>query len=230
MNQLEPVFVINSDERTRGGALSVANLNRIAEILLSGGFAVLPSDTAYSVAAIAVTGSTRTTINRLLRRGNLPVSLAFPSLPAARRWFMPNPMVEKILATYCPGPITVVCPGSLDQPASFYSEAVHGPDLTIGVRIPDSIVERDVSAATGYPITTIAVRDLTTDDAVTSFEDALAVTEEGVGVIGGAQWCAIEGAGFYKAHSTVVQVSADGHLTMYRKGDIPYEEIQAAVR
>lgn len=230
MSPPEPTFIISKDERTRGGALSVGDLNRVARTLLSGGFALLPSDTAYSVAGIAVSGTTRTTINTLLRRGDMPMSVAFPSLLAVRRWIEPNPTAEKLLARYCPGPITVVCPGSLAEPSFFFSDAVRGPNRTIGVRIPDSIVERDVAATTGYPITTVAVRDLGSDQALTSFEAAIEVVESGMELIGGAQWCAIEGASFYKAHSTVVQVSDDGAVTENRSGDIPFAEVLATVQ
>ncbi|HEX8629712.1 MAG TPA: Sua5/YciO/YrdC/YwlC family protein [Catenuloplanes sp.] len=230
MNQPEPTFMISGGERTRGGALSVDNVNRVARMLLSGGFAVLPSDTAYSVAAIAVTGSTRTTINTLLGRANMAVSMAFPSMPAVRRWIQPSPVVEKILGRYCPGPITVVCPGSLELPASFFSEGARGPNLTIGVRIPDSVVERDVAAATGYPITTVAVRDRATGAVVTSFDEALAVVEAGMVEIGGAPWCAVEGTEFYPAHSTVVAVTGDGRIEEKRPGDIPFADIEAAIR
>jgi L-threonylcarbamoyladenylate synthase len=222
--------MIRKDDRTPGGALSVANLNRIADVLLSGGYAVLPSDTAYSVAAIAVSGRTRTTINNWLRRADEPVSLAFPSMAAVRRWIKPNPDAETLLAEFCPGPITVVTKAALTEPAQFFTEGVRGVNLTIGVRISDSVVEREVAAATGYPITTVAVRDLETDQALTSFEATLEVVASRIDYIGEAPWCVVEGTGFYEAHSSVVIVSEDGKVILKREGDIDRERIEAALR
>ncbi len=227
MAQPEPEFIVSASDRTRGGSLRVGQLSRIAEILLAGGYALIPSDTAYSVAAIPVTSSVRTTINDMLRRGLEPVSLAFPSIPLVRRWTAPNPYAERVLERYCPGPITVVCPASAQQPAQYFSEGMRAPDQTVGVRIPDSVVERDVAAATGFPITTVAVRSQDADKiALTSYDEALEVVEAGVRQIGGTRWCVVEGHSFYEAHSTVIRVDPDGTVSKIRDGDISYDEVR----
>lgn len=227
MSQSEPEFIVDASQRTQGGSLSVRHLSQIAEILLAGGYALIPSDTAYSVAAIPVTSSVRTTINEMLNRGLEPMSLAFPSLTMVREWIAPNEYAERVIERYCPGPITVVCPASPRQPAQYFSEGMRAPDQTIGVRIPDSIAERDIAAATGFPISTVAVRSQDADKvALTSYDAALEVVEAGVRAIGGTRWCVVEGRGFYKAHSTVAHVSPDGTVRRIRDGDITYDEIR----
>jgi L-threonylcarbamoyladenylate synthase len=229
MSQPEPQFQIRADDRTRGGSLSVANLNRIVKILLSGGFAVLPSDTAYSVAAIAVSGRTRTTINNWLNRADEPVLLAFPSISAVRQWITPNDDAEDLLAAFCPGPVAVVTRVAPTVPAQFFEDGLRGPNSTVGVRIPDSIVERDVAATAGYPITTVAIRGLDTGTALTSFDAALEVVTSRVDYIGGAPWCVVEGGGFYKANSSVVIIrDARPHL-LKRRGDLDKARIEEVV-
>jgi L-threonylcarbamoyladenylate synthase len=227
MSQPEPEFIVPASDRTPGGSLRVGWLSRIAEILLAGGYALIPSDTAYSVAAIPFASSVRTTINDMLHRGLEPVSLAFPSVPMVRQWIAPNRYAELVLEEYCPGPITVVCPASMQQPAQYFSEGMRAHDQTVGVRIPDSVVERDVAAATGFPISTVAVRSQDASKiALTSYDEALEVVENGVRLIGGTRWCVVQGDSFYPAHSTVVRVNPDGTVERIRDGDIRYGQVR----
>jgi L-threonylcarbamoyladenylate synthase len=227
----EPEFFVGRAERSRGGAMRVGTLHRVAEQLLHGGFALLPSDTSYSVATIPISGTIRTKVNKLLHRANWPVSVAFPSLPSVRPWIAPNATVERLLREFCPGPITVVCSASAEEPDEFFSAAVRSEDRTVGVRIPDSIVEREIAAMIRYPITTVAVRDPRSLEVVTSFETALEIVARGIHSIGGEPWCAIEGDIFYSRQSTVVRtVGATEDIVLIREGDIPFPEIQERIR
>jgi L-threonylcarbamoyladenylate synthase len=232
MAQSAPAFIVHEDERTRSGTLRVRRLREVSAILLNGGFAVLPSDTAYSVAAITLTMPIRSDINELLGRGSMPLSQAFASMPAVRAWIRPNPVAERLLEHFCPGPITVVCGATQHVPAQFIEDGVHGPNLTVGVRIPDSIIERDVSAAVGYPISTVPVRDLssglTEPPVITSYSQTMDVIQERIGLIGNRPWCVVEGGEFhYETNSTVIRVADDGAIEILREGPMPREEIEA---
>src|SRR5215468_4617752 len=93
-----PDFVIGRQDRTPGRSLAVRDVQIIARILRGGGCVMLPSDTAYSVAVLAVGEQTRKRVNRILRRPDIPISLAFPSVTVARKWVAPNKLVEARLA------------------------------------------------------------------------------------------------------------------------------------
>ena len=173
----EPAFVVGQGDRTPGGSLSGPVLEKVAELLYKRrGFVLLPSDTCYSIAALPLSAATRAGINTMLGRPDgIPLSLAFSGLPAADQYIADEAVAKALLKSFCPGPITVVCPGVQDVellPMGFFDKANNVPDWTIGVRIPDCVIERQVSAATDYPVTTVAVRSAGYADAIRDFDTA----------------------------------------------------------
>jgi L-threonylcarbamoyladenylate synthase len=211
------------------------HLEMISRLLLDGGYVVLPSDTAYAIAALAVRADTQKRINKILSRPDWPLSLAFPSHLAARKWISPNIVVDCLVEKFCPGPITIVCKAEPSLPASFFSLAISSENRTIGVRIPDSLVEREVAACTNFPITTVAIREPGGGDVITSFDKAVEIVTKGIVKVrpkDNATWCAIEADAdlVYDQHSTVVQVLDNAGLELLRPGRLPFEEIQAAVK
>jgi L-threonylcarbamoyladenylate synthase len=222
-----PEFVVALPDGEAHDSISAEHLTRIGDVLLNGGFVLLPSDTSYSVAVLPLSQSTREQLNILLKRPDQPLSLAFPDLAAASRWVAPNPVVTALLERFCPGPITVVARVSFSIPAQVVDRAVAGPDRTIGVRIPNSAVERAVAATLRYPITTTAVFDPATSRPVTDFSVARAFVEARVGMTRFSRWCAIEGTIDYEDLSTVVRVAPDGRLDPVRPGAIPLDDIEA---
>src|SRR5215472_523347 len=105
----EPSFVVTLDQRDADGKLVPAHLVELRRVLQAGGFVMLPSDTAYSVATWLRTEGTRRQINELLGREKTePLSLAFPSLQVVRRWSAKNELADELLERFTPGPITVV--------------------------------------------------------------------------------------------------------------------------
>jgi L-threonylcarbamoyladenylate synthase len=230
----EPDLVVGADELTPVGLLPDHRLAEVAERLRDGQFVLLPSDTSYSIAAIPVSEVTRDTINALLERDReMVMSLAFDSADAVRNWISPNRIVDALLQRFCPGPITVVCAANPDEryiPSRFY-EILKAGDRTIGVRLPDSVVERQLAAAVRSPITTVAVRVPPDGPGVTSFATALDRVRTGAGRVGDPPWCAIEGTAFQDRLSTVVLVSADSaELRLRRPGAIDFAEIEAVAR
>jgi L-threonylcarbamoyladenylate synthase len=228
----DPEIIISKDDRTRGGSLPGAEQTKVTEILLSGGFILLPSDTCYSIAALIPQSETeRRRINTLLGRPDIEISLAFPSILSTRQWIAQHAVVEALLKKYCPGPITVICAALHEElvlPSRFIMRSINVPDRTIGVRIPDSIIERDVAACTEFPITTVAVRTTGYKDPIQDFAAALDIVRSGVTDIGPARWGAIEGADFYVQNSTIVRIPGDGQVVdLVREGDISFSEIQA---
>jgi L-threonylcarbamoyladenylate synthase len=226
----EPDFVVGVGDRTDDGRLLTEHVDRISEILGARGFVLLPSDTSYAVAAVLLSERTGQDVNTLLRRRkDEPISLAFSSTDAARRWTARNPIVNTLLDRFMPGPITVVCVPSRNIPDEITTKALASRNRTIGVRVSDSIEERMVAGATGYPVTTVAIRH--GGDPVTDFRQAIAIVQAGIGDIGNPRWCAIEGKIRYDVHSTVVEVlGTDPTLRLIRQGFIPFADIQDSLR
>lgn len=228
----EPALVIRSTEWEARGALQPRHLAEARRVLEAGGFVMLPSDTAYSVATWLTTTRIRGQVNQLLQRANEPISLAFPSARVARRWTADNEIVTRLLERFTPGPITVVCAASPLIPVAVTRDGLGSLNHTIGVRVPDSVVERQVAGVGSSAITTVPVRDLRASGKppVTGFEDAVSIIRDRAGAFGGAPWCAIEGEWRHPRTSTVVEILGDGaSYALRRQGAIPAEDIRACI-
>jgi L-threonylcarbamoyladenylate synthase len=223
-----PDYVIKATDRTPRGALSTHNVQLLHGKLMRRGFVLLPSDTCYSLAAIACDDSAHENINTILHRKKAPISLAFPSYLEVQRYAQVDPVTAILLECFTPGPITVVCRAREGIPPRFLTRTIASDRSTIGVRIPDSIVERDVAACTPYPITSVAVRDPKSGAEIRDFSQALTVVAAGIDRFGGAGWGAVEGEIAYGSHSTVVEVgSGSERVKLLRQGHIPFDSILA---
>jgi L-threonylcarbamoyladenylate synthase len=226
MDGPEPIPLVEPKDWTRAGSLPSWALLAIAVVLRKGGFVLLPSDTCYSVAA-AVKDHAPERINRLLDRAEEPVSLAFQNLRDVKRYIKLSDFSGHIIERFTPGPITVVCPARPAQPEEHIQQALASPRGNVGVRIPDSAIERAVAGCTDYPITTVAVRDSVTKEAVQDFDTAFRIVQVGMQKLGTTKWAAIRGDLFYpKKHSTVVIIDDHDNMELKRQGEIPYNEIE----
>jgi len=226
----EPSLVVRRDERDAQGDLLPGHVTEFRRVLRAGGFVLLPSDTAYSVAAWLHSTRTRRQVNELLNREDEPISFAFPSPEVVRRWIAKNDTVDRLLKRYTPGPITVVCRASPLIPAVVTRDLMGSLNHTVGVRISGSAEERQVAGIGESVITTVPVLHLENErkPPVASFDEALARIRARIGAFGGAPWCAVEGELQHPRTSTVVEVlSRGGSYTIKRDGVISRDEIRA---
>jgi L-threonylcarbamoyladenylate synthase len=225
----KPDFIIDKEQRTYGGALPTSRVQQVRSKLMRRGFVLLPSDTCYSLATLAVDEDSRNNVNAILDRKEGPISLAFSSYLEVQRFVELDNTAAMLLERFTPGPITVVCKAKDDPSKKSLAQIIGSPDGTIGVRIPDSSIERDIAACTQYILMSVAVRYRNTRDAIQDFAHALEVVGEGIARFGGAGWAAVEGDAFYSRHSTVVRVGGTERVKLLREGDIPLDEILSAV-
>jgi L-threonylcarbamoyladenylate synthase len=230
----EPSLVIRQSMRTAQGRLAPGDLTQIREILQAGGFVLLPSDTAYSIATWPLAAETGRRINELLgREASEPMSVAVGSREAVSAWSAPNPAADHLLKCFTPGPITVVRTASRLVPESVTRDVLGGQNHSVGTRVPDSVVEREVAGVGQHPVTTVPVRDLTLPKPppVTAFEPALAIVRSRSDAFGGAPWGAIEGdPPPYPKTSTVVVLYDSGEIKeIKRHGVITEAEIRACL-
>jgi L-threonylcarbamoyladenylate synthase len=239
----DPERIYRRSDLTPAGQLTVEAVDRIHEVLMDRGAVMLPSDTAYSFAMVPLGVEIRQTVNAVLGRPDIPISLAFPSVRVAREWIGPNRVANALLQKYCPGPITVVTSARGSERAKRAARSLNGAitdrffdviavqDWTIGVRIPDSIIEREVADATTYPINTTPVLD-ERGNPVLDFDRAMAIVGAGIDrlrKVARPEWIAIEGDRFRESRSTVVRVNDRGRLKEIRDEHIPFAEIKAFV-
>ncbi|WP_431883869.1 L-threonylcarbamoyladenylate synthase [Micromonospora gifhornensis] len=221
-----PDHVFRASDLTPGGSLTTRALSLIVTRLNQGGFVLLPSDTCYSIALVPHNEDSWKFINSLLRRPvDRPVSVAFSGLDQVRGYLELNATALHLVERFTPGPITLVCPAN-QRAHKFAAKSTASPDRTLGFRIPDSKIERDVASHARWPITTTAVRDKR-DEPVQSFDEALKIVTAAAAAVGSPRWHAVEGRdSFYSKHSTVVRVDHSGEVGLIREGDIPFETIR----
>lgn len=227
MNKLK--FKILKKDRTINGSIKNRDNQVIKQHLLHSNLVIVPSDTCYSIAACAFNEELYKKINKILNRKDIPISIAFPNYIAAEEFADLNFRVRGILEKFTPGPITVIC--SVTNHNLYHQKIgkiIRSKDNTIGIRIPDSFLEREVAGITKYPITTVAIRDAK-GNVVQKFEQAIEIVLAGIQKLNDKiDVGAIEGDSFFDTHSTVVRV-IDGDIKLERKGEIPFNEIKSII-
>jgi L-threonylcarbamoyladenylate synthase len=120
--------------------------------LAGGELVVYPTDTLYGLGALA---SNREAVERLFavkaRPRSAPVSIALSSLEEVEPLARLTPPQRAFLRTELPGPVTALVRPSAEA-RSRLSPLVFGPGPTLGVRIPDHPVARELARRLG-PIT-----------------------------------------------------------------------------
>jgi L-threonylcarbamoyladenylate synthase len=226
-----PLFVIDKRRRTDGRNLPTFIVQQVRGTLLHRGFVLLPSDTCYSLGTLAFDENSRKNANAILGRKDEPISLAFSSYLQVQQFVKVGNTTAALLERFTPGPITIVCEARDNVSKEFLEKTIGSLDRTIGVRIPDTRIERDIAGCTQYQLMTIAVRDLDTREPVRDFKRALEIVNLGIEKIGDVGWAAVEGSDrFHALHSTVVRVGGSDEVKLLREGDIPFTDIQKLAR
>lgn len=229
---MDNTFIIRRADLTPNGSLTNLEVRRIKEHLLKRDLVLLPSDTGYSLAICAAFDKKEyDQINIILNRKDEPISIAFPSVLVAESFINLDRYSRILLERFTPGPITVVCKvTSRDIKNQKIVEVVRSKDETVGVRISDSQIERQVAGSTNYPITTVAIRDKD-KKIIQDFSTALQRVQEGIKKLKQKpQIIAIEGDKFAEKHSTVVKLDSRANCTLIRPGAIDFEKINQALR
>jgi L-threonylcarbamoyladenylate synthase len=230
---------VRASQLTGRGVLRTGDVQAITEILVDrGGFALLPSDTCYSLAARPVSPDVSVKINKILHREQIPISLAFDTVTRVGQWIELTTVAARLLEELTPGALTVVCRLTEEyEPAvqAIVNDVLLAPDQTIGVRIPDSPIETQLVSACDFPLTTVAVRTRDrAQRAVTDFEEARAIVEKGIRELGEPVPLALieTNQEFSPEHSTVVRVAGLPRGVTYeviRPGAVALERLDHAI-
>jgi L-threonylcarbamoyladenylate synthase len=199
-----------------GTEVDASTIERAVDILRGGGLVAYPTDTVYGLAARP---SDDAAVDRLFaakRRDpdqSMPLLIASPRDLIAVASEVPD-FVQGLIREFWPGALTIV----LARAPSFHSKAVAGD--TVGLRVPDHPVPRDLVRLLGDPITGTSANiaggpdPLTADDVRAQLGSAVDLVIDG-GPSGGA------------APSTVVDCTSDPPRIL-RAGPITREELVRA--
>lgn len=124
-------------------------IEKSAEVLLKGGLVIFPTETVYGIGALATDqGAIDKLLSYKTRREGKPLSIAVDSLTMAEEYVEVNNTARNLYENFLPGPITVVSKGK-----HTVARGVESETGTLGVRIPDYELVRDIVKKIGKPIT-----------------------------------------------------------------------------
>ncbi len=214
VNRIEPALTPNR-------LLRLAELDAVVLHLRRGGLVVLPTETGYLLGAAALDPDA---VGRAyavkVRSPRNPMHAAVTGLEMAEQLAHLGASARRLLETFTPGPLTVVCPKR---------EAV--PDIlvagtgTLGIRIPDSPVTLQIIAALGGPITATSL-NVSGDPPRSTLDGTIAALEwkaEPALFVVRDPLCVL-----HPRPSTLVSL-VDGHRKILREGPVSAEAIASAL-
>lgn len=136
--------------KTRRIAASAGGARAAAACLARGGLVAFPTETVYGLGADAANGRTVARLYEAKGRPAFnPLIAHVADLNSARQLAVFNADAERLAAAFWPGPLTLVLPRKPDCPVCELATA--GLD-TIGIRVPDHAVAREILQAFGAPV------------------------------------------------------------------------------
>lgn len=197
---------------TVADASDYPRLDAAAAILREGGLVAFPTETVYGLGANALCDkAVRSIYQAKGRPSDNPLILHVADVTDfARLAAEVTPLAEKLLTAFCPGPLTLVVKRSLLVP-----DAVTGGLDTVGVRIPDNAVARELIKRAGVPIAAPSA-NTSGRPSPTTAQAVLADLDGRIGAVvdGGACVCGVE--------STIVDCSGTT-ATILRPGAVTRE-------
>jgi L-threonylcarbamoyladenylate synthase len=189
-------------------------LDAAVRLLKAGELVCYPTDTVYGIGAAA---SNDAAVRRLYavkgRRPDNPLPLLIADSAQASFIAEVTPLAHRLMTRYWPGGLTIV----MRKLADFRSLALAGQD-TVGLRVPDCEIVREIVRALGEPITGTSANRSGARSPLTAQEVALQLGELVPLIIdGGRTPGGIE--------STVVDVSA-GAPKVLRQGAVTLDELK----
>ena len=124
---------------------SPESIQNILHVLQAGGLIAFPTDTVYGVGALAFNGKA---VESIYIAKDRPIEKAIPVLIGDAEDFVkvaahiPN-MAIRLAAHYWPGPLTLVVPKISTLPVAVSADA------TVGVRVPDHPIARNLLRSAG---------------------------------------------------------------------------------
>lgn len=127
------------------------HINKAIEILKQGGIVIYPTDTAFGVGCRM---DDEDAVQKLFSVRKRPTMQATPVLvdtvKMAQDYLEPIPqdVIDKLIEPYWPGALTIVLPCKIEKVPNL----VRGGGSTIGVRIPNHPIARELIREVGIPI------------------------------------------------------------------------------
>lgn len=135
---------------------SEAAIKKVAEVLRNGGLVIYPTDTVYGIGC-DITNSRA--LERLAKLKDIKLEKANFSFVCSSLSNLSDYVRQidtstfKILKRALPGPYTFILPGNNDLPKEFRKKK------TVGIRVPDNLIARQIVEVLGNPIVSSSIHD-----------------------------------------------------------------------
>ena len=181
----------------------MSEFDRAAEAIDTGDLVVYPTETVYGLGAAALEPDAVERVFEVKGRDrSKPLSFAVPSVPSALQYVRATERERQFMATFLPGPVTVLCRRRESVP----DELTAGRDR-VGVRVPDHPIALRLCERAGTPITATSA-NVSGRPSVRELGDLDSEIREAAAVV-------LDGGETDGTESTVVDVSS---ATIHRRG------------
>ena len=183
-------------------------IDRVVEVLKKGGLIIYPTDTVYGLGC-DITNTKG--LERIARIKNIKLAKANLSFICNDLSHMSDYVKQidtptyKILKRALPGPYTFVLPGNNNLPRAFKNKK------TVGIRVPDNNIIREIVKELGNPIVSTSIRD--EDDVIEYTTDPELIYEKWKNIVD----LVIDGGFGGNQPSTVIDLSKD-EIEIVREG------------
>ena len=137
-------------------------MNEIIDTLRNGGIIIYPTDTLYAIGCNALNNNAIERICKLKginpQRTNL--SIICSDISQASQYARIDNNAYKLLRDNFPGAFTFILPTASTLPKVFKGRK------TVGVRVPDNVIAREIASQLGNPILTTSIECDDPDDAI----------------------------------------------------------------
>jgi len=188
-------------------------IKKIVEILRKGGIVIYPTDTIYGIGCDINNAKAVEKVARIkginLKKANL--SFICYDLSHISDYTKPlNNHVFKLMKKHLPGPFTFILPANSNVPKLFKNNK-----KTIGIRVPDNNIIRELVKELGNPILSTSVRDA--DDIIEYTTDPELIYEKFADQVD----VVIDGGYGDNEASTIIDCTTDDlEITRQGKGEI----------
>lgn len=129
-------------------------IDEAVDVLRDGGIIIYPTDSLYAIGCDALNNSAVERICKI--KGINPakefLSIVCSDISMASEYARIDNEAFRILRANLPGPFTFILPASTKLPKVFKGRR------TVGVRIPDNAIAREIAASLGHPVLTTSIR------------------------------------------------------------------------
>ena len=182
-------------------------IDRVASVLRNGGLVIYPTDTVYGLGCDIFNSRALEKIKRLkgIKGKNLNFSFICFDLSHISEYAKVDTPTFKLMKKTLPGPFTFLLNASSRVP-----KILHANKKTIGIRVPDNNIPREIVKSLGNPIITTSIHD---NDVHEYLTDSALILEE----FGSLVDIIIDGGYGSVTPSTIVNCT-DGEAEVLRVG------------